>query len=172
MATNSRHVWRLEFPQISGWRIPWLGPYTSQWLTAEAEELVRYMEAEHVQTRPHPADPTIFARYPDENRLATACATYELLERWFGHYLAPLRQQGAHLSQYAVRSDAIVEESAEQMLFIYRIGNVIDRSGHPPPAPLIRSSAGSRAAIIADSGGRYDYRPEPVDPSCEYTDRR
>jgi hypothetical protein len=57
-----RVVWRLEFPQPPGWRIQWLGPYTSQWLTDEAEEIVRYMEAEHCATHPHPSDPPSLRR--------------------------------------------------------------------------------------------------------------
>ena len=82
-----RVVWRLEFPQPKGWRIQWLGPYTSQWLTAEAEEIVRYMEAEQCVTHPHPSDPTIFAAYPGDDRLACGCAARVLLEQWFGAYL-------------------------------------------------------------------------------------
>ena len=152
------NVWRLEFPQPPGWRIDWLGPYTSHWLTAEAEEIVRYMEAEHCITHPHPRDPGIFDLYPGDDRLSCGCASRELLERWFGAYLPRLLDQGAHITQYAVPLDAVVESSAEQVLFITRRATVVERSGREAPAPLIRSSAGSRAAIMAASDGKYDFR--------------
>lgn len=152
-------MWRQEFPQVPGWPIPWLGPYTSHWLTAEAEELVRYMEAEHVRTRPHPADPTIFERFSGNDRLACACSEFETLEHWFGDYLVPLQNQGAHVSEYVVPRSAIVQDSPDQLLFIYRMGDVASRSGTAPPGPLIRSSAGSRSAIIASGDGKYDTWP-------------
>lgn len=73
-------MWRLEFRQPPGWRIGGLGPYTSHWLTAEAEEIVRYMEAEHCVTHSHPADPAIFDSHRGEDRLACGCASEELLD--------------------------------------------------------------------------------------------
>ena len=150
-------MWRLEFPQPPGWRIGWLGPYTSQWLTAEAEELVRYMEAEHRVTRPHPSDPAIFDSYPGDDRLACGCVSRSLLQRWFGDYFPRLLAQGAYIAQYAVPMDAVVEHSPDQVLFIARRATVVHRSGHPAPTPLIRSSTGSRTSIIAASQGRYDF---------------
>ena len=53
---------------------------------------------------------------------------------------------------------AVVEDSPEQVLFVHRRAAVIERWGHEAPAPLIRSSAGSRAAIMAASDGKYDFR--------------
>lgn len=152
-----RIIWRLEFAQPPGWRIAWLGPYTSQWLTPEAEELVRYMEAEHCVTHPHPRDPSIFEAYQGDDRLACGCASRELLEGWFGDYLPKLVSQGAHITQYSVPADAIVEDSPEQILFVYRQARVVERLGHEPPSHLIRSNAGSRAEIIEASNGRYEF---------------
>ena len=160
MAHDFVTVWRLEFPQPLGWRIDWLGPYTSHWLTAEAEEIVRHMEVEHCATRPHPRDPSIFELYPGDDRLSCGCASRVLLERWFGAYLPRLLDQGAYVTQYSVPLDAVVEDSPEQVLFITRRARVVDRAGHEPPTPLARSSAGSRASIIAASGGKYDFRVE------------
>lgn len=157
-------VWRLEFPQPAGWRIDWLGPYTSHWLTAEAEEIVRHMEAEHCVTHPHPSDPGIFASYPGDDRLSCGCASRPLLERWFGDYLPRLLEQGAYIAHYSVPVDAVVEDSPEQVLFITRRAIVVERSGHDAPAPLIRSSAGSRTSIIAASDGKYDFRAEAGTP--------
>ncbi len=151
-------VWRLEFAQPPGARIEWLGPYTSQWLTAEAEEIVRHMEAEHCVTHPHPRDPGIFELHPGADRLSCGCASRALLEQWFGSYLPRLLDQGAHITHYSVPRDAVVEDAPEQVLFITRRATVLERSGHEPPAPLIRSSAGSRASIIAASGERYGVR--------------
>lgn len=151
-------VWRLEFCQPPGWHIEWLGPYTSHWLTAEAEEIVRYMEAEHCVTHPHPRDPSIFEAYSGTERLSCGCSSRELLEQWFGAYLPRLLAQGAYVTKYSVPLDAVVEDSPEQVLFVNRRAAVVERSGSPTPRPLIRSSAGSRAAILADSGGRYDYQ--------------
>lgn len=133
-----------------------MGPYTAQWLTAQAEELVRYMEAEHLVTRPHPADPRIFERHPRDDRLACGCASLRLLGDWFGRYLRPLWEQGAHVCAYDVPADAIVDHSPDQMLFTLRRASAVRRLGCRPPAPLIRSSAGARAEIIAASNGRYD----------------
>ena len=152
-----RIIWRLEFAQPPGWRIAWLGPYTSQWLTPEAEELVRYMEAEHCVTHPHPRDPSIFEAYQGDDRLACGCASRELLEGWFDDYLPKLVSQGAHITQYSVPADAIVEDSPEQILFVYRQARVVERLGHEPPSHLIRSNAGSRAEIIEASNGRYEF---------------
>lgn len=153
-------VWRLEFAQPPGWRIGWLGPYTSQWLTAEAEEIVRYMEAEHRVTRPHPSDLTIFESYPGNDRLSCGCASRPLLEQWFGDYLPRLLEHGAHVTHYSVPIDAVVKDSPEQVLFITRRATVVGRSGREAPAQLIRSSAGSRTSIIAASDGKYDFRVE------------
>jgi hypothetical protein len=150
-------VWRLEFPQPPGWRIEWLGPYTSHWLTAEAEEIVRYMEAEHRVTHPHPRDPGIFESYPGDDRLSCGCASRSLLEQWYGDYLPRLLAQGAHVTHYSVPAAAVVEDSPEQVLFITRMATVVERTGHEAPTPLIRSSAGSRTSIIAASGGTYDF---------------
>lgn len=159
MTTEHLTVWRLELPQPPGWRIAWLGPYTSHWLTAEAEEIVRRMEAEHCVTHPHPADPAIFEAYPGPDRLSCGCASRELLEQWFGEYLPLLLAQGAYVTEYSVPLDAVVEDSPDQVLFVNRLATVVGRTGSAAPSPLIRSSAGSRAEIIAASGGRYDYRP-------------
>ena len=156
-STLPRSIWRLEFRQPPGWRIEWLGPYTSQWLTAEAEELVRYMEAEHSVTRPHPTDVRIFDGHPGEGRLVCGCASRTLLDRRFGDYLPPLMEQGAHVAEYAVPHSAIVDDSPEQILFIHRQAALVERWGSEPPAALIRSSAGSRHAVITASNGRYDF---------------
>jgi hypothetical protein len=162
-----RVVWRLEFPQPPGWRIQWLGPYTSQWLTAEAEEIVRFMETEHCATHPHPSDPSIFLAYPGDDRLACGCATRVLLEQWFGAYLPRLLEQGAYITQYSVPTHVVVEDSPEQVLFVHRRAAVIERWGHEAPAPLIRSSAGSRAAIMAASDGKYDFTARSGDRSAD-----
>lgn len=164
MSRESISVWRLEFPQPSGWRIEWLGPYTSHWLTAEAEEIVRYMEAEHCVTHPHPRDPRIFESYPGDDRLSCGCASRRLLERWFGDYLPRLLEQGAYITHYSVPMDAVVEDSPEQVLFITRRATVVERSGYEAPTPLIRSSAGLRTSIIAASDGKYDFRAESGTP--------
>ncbi|WP_156409680.1 hypothetical protein [Nocardioides sp. Soil796] len=152
-------VWRLEFAQPPGGRIAWLGPYTSQWLTPAAEELARYMEAEHRVTRPHPKDPAIFDSYRGDDRLACGCASREHLESWFGDYLPLLMDQGGHVAEYAVGRDAIVEDSPEQVLFIKRRGRLVQRTGHEPPSQLIRSSAGSRTALLEAGDRKYAYVP-------------
>lgn len=158
MSRESISVWRLEFRQPPGWRIDWLGPYTSHWLTAEAEEIVRYMEAEHCVTHPHPRDPAIFEAHPGDDRLSCGCATRSLLEQWFGSYLPRLVEQGAHITHYSVPTSAVVEHAPEQVLFITRMATVVERTGHEARTPLIRSSAGSRTSIIAASDGKYDFR--------------
>lgn len=129
-------VWRLEFAQPPGWAISWLGPYTSQWLTADAEELIRRMEAEHQVTHPHPRDPAIFESYPGEDRLSCGCASRALLEEWFGAYLQPLLDQGAYVAEYQVPRDAIVEDTPEQVLFVTRRAIVVERVGRAAPTPL------------------------------------
>ncbi len=151
-------VWRLEFAQPPGSKIAWLGPYTSQWLTAEAEEIVRYMEAEHQVTHPHPQDPAIFEAFGGEDRLSCGCASRFLLEQWFGAYLQPLLDQGAYIAEYRVPWDAIVEDSPEQVLFVTRRASVVGRVGRTPLVPLVPSSAGSRLEIIAANAGKYAYR--------------
>lgn len=159
MTEDLASVWRLEFPQPPGWKIPWLGPYTSQWLTAEAEEIVRRMEAEHHVTHPHPRDPAIFASYPGSDRLSCGCASRARLKDWFGSYLAPLLGQGAYIAECRVPRSAIVEDSPEQILFVTRQAVFVRRSDRAAPSPLIRSSAGSRLQIIAANPDRYSYRP-------------
>jgi hypothetical protein len=52
---------------------------------------------------------------------------------------------------------AIAEDSPEQILFVHRLARVVERIGHQPSTPLVRSSAGSRAALIESSGGRYAF---------------
>lgn len=160
MSRDSISVWRLEFPQPPGWRISWLGPYTSQWLTAEAEQIVRHMEAEHRVTRPHPTEPSTFTLYPGDDHLFCGCTSRPLLQRWFGDYLPRLLGQGAHIAHYKVPMDAVVEDLPDQVLFISRRATVVERSGREAPAPLIRSSAGSRTSIIAASAGKYDFPTE------------
>lgn len=118
------------------------------------------MEAEHCVTHPHPRDPSIFESYPGDDRLSCGCASRVLLEQWFGAYLPRLLDQGAYITQYSVPKDAVVEDSPEQVLFITRRATVVGRSGHEAPTPLTRSSAGSRASIIAASDGKYDFRPQ------------
>lgn len=162
----ARDAWRLEFPQPAGWPIPWLGPYTSQWLTREAEEIVRYMEAEHRVTRPHPDDPDIFLAHPGENRLVCGVSSRALLEQWFGNYLPRLREQGAHIARYSVPPEAIADDSADQTLFVHRRATLVARWGRPAPAPLVRSSAGARTAIIEGSEGRYVYDPRRGPTRC------
>jgi hypothetical protein len=117
------------------------------------------MEVEHCATHPHPRDPAIFEAYQGDDRLACGCASRDLLEGWFGDYLPKLVVQGAHITQYSVPQTAIVEDTPEQILFVHRRARVIERLGHEPPAPLIRSSAGSRMAIIESSDGKYDFAP-------------
>lgn len=63
------------------------------------------------------------------------------------------------MTVYSVPEDAIVEDSPEQILFVHRRATVLHRRGRPPLQPLVRSSAGSRARIIAASGGKYDFEP-------------
>lgn len=152
-------VWRLEFPQPPGWKIAWLGPYTSQWLTADAEELIRHMEAEHGVTHPHPQDLAIFESYPGADRLSCGCASRTLLNEWFGAYLQPLLEQGAYIAEYQVPRDAIIEDSPQQVLFVTRRAAVVERTGRAAPAPVVRSNAGSRLEIIAANPERYAYRP-------------
>lgn len=125
------------------------------------------MEAEHRVTHPHPSDPSLFESYPSDDRLSCGCASRPLLERWFGDYLPRLLEQGAYITHYSVPLDAVVEASPEQVLFITRRATVVERSGHEAPAPLIRSSAGSRTSIIAASDGTHDFRAEagtPISP--------
>lgn len=156
--TDAIRVWRLEFPQHSESRHSWLGPYTSQWMTAAADELVCFMEAEHCVTRPHPADMELFAEHREPNDpLLCGCASAAALREWFGAYLAPLQAEGGHVAVYDVPRAAIVELSEQQIVFLKRRATLVLRTGTPATAPLVRSSAGSRAEIIASSNGKYDY---------------
>jgi hypothetical protein len=81
-----------------------------------------------------------------------------------GAFLPRLLDQGAYITHYSVPVDAVVEASPEQVLFITRRATVVERSGHDAPAPLIRSSAGSRTSIIAAGNGTYDFRVESGTP--------
>jgi hypothetical protein len=158
-------VWRLEFPQSPGYRFAWLGPYTSHWMTAVGEELIRYMDAEHSATRPHPADMELFAKHRAANDpLLCGCASEAELRAWFGPYLPALLAEGAHTAVYDVPRAAIVELSDQQIIFIQRRATLVSRTGTPATSPLVRSSAGSRAAIRAESKGKYDYVGQPGPP--------
>jgi hypothetical protein len=88
-----------------------------------------------------------------------------LLEQWFGAYLPRLLEQGAYIAQYSVPTHVVVQDSPEQVLFVHRRAAVIERWGHEAPAQLIRSSAGSRATIMAASDGKYDFRARSGDRS-------
>lgn len=158
-------VWRLEFPQQAGYRFSWLGPYTSHWMTAAGEELVRYMDAEHSVTHPHPADMELFAKHREANDpLLCGCASEVALRHWFGLYLPALQAEGGHIAVYDVPRAAIVEHSEQQLIFVQRWATLVARTGAPARSPLLRSSAGSRAAIRAESNGKYDYVGQPGPP--------
>ena len=158
-------VWRLEFPQQPGYRFAWLGPYTSHWLTAAAEELVRYMDVEHTETRPDPPDAERFARHrAAQDPLLCACDSREALADWFGGYLPALQAEGAHVAVYDVPASAVVEHGARQLVFVQSRATLVERTGDPPPSELIRSSAGSRAGIIAAAAGRYRWNGTPGPP--------
>lgn len=157
--SDAVRVWRLEFPQQSGSRHLWLGPYTSQWMTAAADELVCFMEAEHCVTRPHPADMELFAKHRQANdHLLCGCASEAALREWFGTYLAPLQVEGGHIAVYDVPRAAIVELSDQHIVFVQRRATLVERTGTPAVSTLVRSSAGSRTEIIASSNGKYAYR--------------
>jgi hypothetical protein len=163
--TDAIRVWRLEFPQQSGSRHSRLGPYTSQWMTPAGDELVCFMEAEHCVTRPHPADMELFAKHRRANDpLLCGCASEAALRDWFGAYLAPLQEEGGHVAVYDVSRAAIVEMSDQQIIFAQRGATLVVRTGAAANSPLVRSSAGSRAEIIASSNGKYDYVGWPGAP--------
>lgn len=147
-------------PQVPGYRFTWLGPYTSHWLTAEAEELVRFMDHEHSATLPEPRDTGLFARHRDiGDPLLCGCASEAGLRAWFGDYLPALQHQGAHVAAYAVDEGAIVDRDDHQLIFIESRAELLQRQGRSPVAPLVRSSAGSRLAVYAAHPGKYDYIP-------------
>ena len=158
-------VWRLEFAQVPGYRFAWLGPYTSHWLTARAEELVRHMDVEHTATHPDPPDAERFARHRAlGDPLLCGCASPQELADWFGDWLPALQAEGAHVAVHDVPVEAVVERSDRQLVFVQSQAVLVDRTGRPPSAPLIRSSAGSRAGIIAAAGDRYTWRGTPGPP--------
>ena len=158
-------MWRLEFPQVPGYLFAWLGPYTSHWLTAAAEELVRHMDVEHTETHPDPPDAERFARHrAAEDPLLCGCVSRESLADWFGGYLPALRAEGAHVAVYDVPAAAVLERGDRQLVFVQSRARLVERTGSPPPTPLIRSSAGSRARIIAAAGDRYTWHGTPGPP--------
>jgi hypothetical protein len=165
LVADTVRVWRLEFPQSPGYRFAWLGPYTSHWMTAAGEELIRYMDAEHSVTRPHPADTELFAEHRAANDpLLCGCASERAVRDWFGPYLPALLAEGGHTAVYDVPRAAIVERSDQQTIFIQHRATLVSRTGTPASSPLVRSSAGSRAAIRAASNGTYDYLGQPGPP--------
>jgi hypothetical protein len=149
-------VFRLEFEQPPSMRTRWLGPYTAKWLTAEADDIATFLEAEHLRTRPHPVSTPQLVTSTFENRYLCGCASMKELVDWFGDYFESLRAQGGHVGQYEMPDAAIVELRDGQLVFHQQSAAVISREGSPPAAPLVLTSAGSRRAKIAAAGGRYD----------------
>lgn len=160
-------VFRLEFEQPASMRTRWLGPYTAKWLTAQAEEIATFLEAEHLRTRPHPSSTPQLVASTFENRYLCGCSSTKTLVDWFGDYFPPLRAQGGYVGQYVVPDTAIVELRDGQLVFRQQSAVVISREGSPPAAPLVLTSAGARRAKIAAAGGRYDrWSPRPAaDPA-------
>lgn len=153
-------VWRLEMPQVPGYRFHWLGPYTSHWLTARAEEIVRYMEAEHTVTHPEPRDRRVFAHHREVgDPLLCGSLGGGGLQAWFGDYAPLLKGEGGHLARYEVPLVAVIDQDDRQVIFVQSRARLIGREGTPPPAELVRSSAGSRAAAMLASNGIYEYDP-------------
>jgi hypothetical protein len=155
-------VFRLEFQQPPSMRTRWLGPYTAKWLTAEAEEIATFLEAEHLRTRPHPSSTPQLVASTFDNRYLCGCGSTIALVDWFGDYFLPLRAQGGYVGQYEVPDAAIVESRDGQVIFHQQSAENISRDGSPPAAPLILTSAGTRRAKIAAAGGRYDRWPPPA----------
>lgn len=137
-------VYRLEFEQPPSVAAGWLGPHTAQWITAEAEELATFLEAEHRVTR-HEPDPLIFERNPGVDRYICGTDSMAALRAWFGDYLPAFQRQGGHIAEYDVPESAIAEHVGTQVVFQQRQGVVVRRVGTPPIGPLIRSTAGRRA---------------------------
>lgn len=152
-----RAVWRLEFAQPPDRRHDWVGPYSSAWLTERAEELVRFMDAEHSRTRPHPGQAGIFAANPAPDWVVCGCTSREALEWWFGAYWQPLLQEGAHVAAYEVPDGAVLDQDDHQVLFRRGASVLRSREGSGPTAPRLPSSAGQRAAIMQAAAGHYDY---------------
>ncbi|WP_380164778.1 hypothetical protein [Jannaschia sp. R86511] len=153
-------VWRLEMPQAPRYRFDWLGPYTSHWLTTRAEEVVRYMEAEHTVTHPEPRDRQVFTHHREiGDPLLCGSLGGDGLQAWFGDYLPLLQGEGGHLARYEVPLAAVVDQDDRQLIFVQSRARLIGREGTPPPAELVRSSSGSRAAAMLASNGKYDYDP-------------
>lgn len=149
-------MFRLEFEQPPAMRTRWLGPYTAKWLTAEAEEIATFMEAEHLRTRPHPLSTPLLVGSTFQNRYFCGCSSRYALGDWFGDYFEPLRHQGGYVGEYSVPDAAVVELQDGQLVFHQQSAQVVRRNGVPPAAPLVLTSAGSRRAKIAAAGGRYD----------------
>lgn len=149
-------VFRLEFRQPPSMRTRWLGPYTAKWLTAAAEELATYLEAEHIRTRPHPLSTPLLVTSTFENRYLCGCDSRTRLSNWFGRYLEPLREQGGQIGEYEVPEAAIAEHHNGQVVFHSESSRVVGRDGSPAAAPLVLTSAGSRRAKIAGAAGKYD----------------
>jgi len=154
---DSMRVFRLEFMQPPSMRTRWLGPYTAKWLTAEAEELATYLEAEHIRTRPHPVNTPLLVTSTFENRHLCGCDSRTALSKWFGKYFEPLRGQGGQVGVYEVPDPAIAEHLNGQVVFHQGSARIIDRDGLPSASPLVLTSAGSRRTKIAAAAGKYDH---------------
>ncbi|ANY05371.1 hypothetical protein [Pseudonocardia sp. HH130630-07] len=158
-ATGLSSVWRLEFQQPAGHR-DWVGPYVSSVLTERAEHIVRFMTAEHHVTRPDPptADAFLLTGIPAlHSPVACGCASLDGLLRWFGPYCGALREEGAHVAHYGVRPEGVLRRTDQEILFRRDRATLIERTGHPPPTPPVRSSAGSRASLCTPADSPYAF---------------
>lgn len=133
-----------------------MGPHTSHWLTAEAEEIVRLMDAEHCASTPAPQRPRAVRPASAATSPLCGCPSRQALQTWFGAYLPSCRPTADVIAVCHVPTADVIQRYDQQLIFLQALATLISRDG---ALASDRSSAGQRDAIIAANNGRYDYLP-------------
>lgn len=130
-------VYRMEFSQPDG---RWTGPYCAEWMTPEAFEIRKHLNAEHGPDSPSRTwpDSRIFLDSPGANRYVCGSPSMSALQWWFGRWYAPLLREGGFVATYQVPRDAVAHRDTTQVVYMQRRATLTSRVGeHVPVERLV-----------------------------------